>query len=202
MMQEEWLTNRYKIKGYIDKHVSDHHEAEDLLQDVALRFLNHQAKDEPLDNVNAWLFKVTKGVVVDYYRRKNKVFPVEDVQAVESDSGVNAMGENFNMEIAACLTQLIGTLSPTDQKAIIESDWRGIKQKQLAEEWKISYSGSKNRVQRARKKLKKELLNCCQVKLDRLGNVIEFNNKMNPSNHNACDYDKCGSFSSLPRLNK
>ena len=50
----------------------------------------------------------------------------------------------------------------------------GLTQKKAAERLGISLSGIKSRVQRGRRKLKHELLSCCNVALDRRRGVVAY----------------------------
>ena len=54
------------------------------------------------------------------------------------------------------------------------TEYQGLTQRELAEKLGLSFSGAKSRVQRAREKLKKMLLDCCHFELDRRGKVIDY----------------------------
>ncbi|MGE5604318.1 MAG: sigma factor-like helix-turn-helix DNA-binding protein [Bacteroidota bacterium] len=84
------------------------------------------------------------------------------------------------------MLKLLENLPETDKEAIIESDYNGEKQSILGQKWGLSNSGSKNRIQRARKKLKAVLLSCCEAKTDNAGNIINFHNKDNVKSEFSC----------------
>jgi RNA polymerase sigma-70 factor (ECF subfamily) len=52
-------------------------------------------------------------------------------------------------------------------QALILTEYEGLSQKEMAERLGISFSGAKSRVQRARRKLRDLLLQCCHFELDR-----------------------------------
>jgi RNA polymerase sigma-70 factor (ECF subfamily) len=53
-------------------------------------------------------------------------------------------------------------------------EMKGLPQRELSERLAVSLSGAKSRVQRGREKLKALLLRCCQVELDKRGNILDY----------------------------
>ena len=172
-----WEIHHKKLEHYIIKKVSDLHEAEDILQEVSLKLIKKQNSIHQLDNIEVWLFRVTQNAIIDYYRRKNKISYMDDLNSLNTNVIVTLEPENYNLEAASCILKLTDYLPETYKEAIIESDYKGIKQTTLGEKWQLSNSGTKNRVQRARKKLKETLFKCCEVTSDNKGNIIELVNK-------------------------
>jgi len=184
----EELWNRYnaKLKKYIMGKVSDKFEAEDLLQEVGLRVLKSEGKILEVENVEAWLYRIASNAIIDYYRRKDRLTYTEDVDAVlPNDSPVTEI-DNYNNETASCLLKLAEILPATYKEAIIQSDFKGVPQNSLGEAWGLSHSGAKNRVQRARKKLKETMLDCCEVRSDHQGNILELVNKNEDEEKFSC----------------
>jgi len=182
--EEIWANYSSKLKNYIMKHVADRYEAEDILQEVGIRIQTNADKLKNVSNIEAWLYRVAYNLIVDYFRRTSKYSLMENIREIPIQ--VTPEQENYNKETAECLLQLVGLLPESYREAIIESDYNGKKQKVLGQKWGISYSGSKTRIQRARKKLKDTLLNCCQVESDNSGNIIEFRNKDNNGTEFSC----------------
>lgn len=172
-----WDMYHKKLMHYIARKVSDPHEVEDILQEVSLRLIKNQKIMNELDSIEAWLFRVTQNTIIDYYRRKAKTTYVDDFESLHTTASNVSESENYNLETASCILKLTEFLPATYKEAVIESDYKGIKQTILSEQWKMSHSGTKNRVQRARKKLKETLYKCCEVKSDKKGNIIELVNK-------------------------
>lgn len=125
--------------------------------------------------IEAWLYRVTNNLIVDYYRRRDKYEKMEDITGVLLP--VTLEHDNYNKETAECLLELVKYLPETDREAIIASDYYGNKQIVLSREWGLSYSGSKARIERSRKRLKAILHTCCEVQSDQAGNITEFYNK-------------------------
>lgn len=181
-----WDMYHKKLKHYIAKKVSDPHEAEDILQEVSLRLVKNQRIVHELDSIEAWLFRVTQNTIIDYYRRKSKTTYVDDFESLHTIAANVSEPENYNLETASCMLKLTDFLPATYKEAVIESDYKGIKQTTLGEKWQLSHSGTKNRVQRARKKLKETLYRCCEVKSDKKGNIIELVNKNYQGSEFSC----------------
>jgi RNA polymerase sigma-70 factor, ECF subfamily len=85
-----------------------------------------------------------------------------------------------------CLRPMIEALPAIYRDALIMTDLEGLSQKALAEKLGISISGAKSRVQRAREKLKEEILNCCQYEFDKYGNIISCCNNKIEKTGNCC----------------
>jgi RNA polymerase sigma-70 factor (ECF subfamily) len=65
-------------------------------------------------------------------------------------------------------------LLPEEYKGIIEdAEIHGISQKELAEKYNMAYSSMRSRVQRGRERLKQLFYNCCHIKTDSHGNVLQ-----------------------------
>jgi len=166
------------------KHVPNNYEAEDILQEVGIRLQKNAIKIKDITNVRAWLFRVAHNLIVDYYRAANMYSVTEDLNDISIQ--VTTEEDNYNKEAAKCLLNLVQYLPETYRDAVIESDYNGNKQNTLGEKWGLSNSGSKARVQRGRRKLKAMILNCCEVKYDSSGNIIEFYRKDDDINKNSC----------------
>jgi RNA polymerase sigma-70 factor (ECF subfamily) len=69
---------------------------------------------------------------------------------------------------------MVLALPEQDRQALILTEYQGLTQKELSERLGLSFSGAKSRVQRAREKLKQELLACCHFELDRRGHILNY----------------------------
>jgi len=182
--EELWAIYSSSLKTYIMKHVPDKFEAEDILQEVGIRMQKNVNRIKDITNIEAWLYRIAYNLIVDYFRRANKYTLIEDIDEISVPDVPEH--ENYNKETAECLLKLLEYLPATYKEAIIESDYKGEKQSILGQKWGLSNSGSKTRVQRARKKLKAVLLSCCEVKSDNAGNIIDFCNKENAGTKFSC----------------
>jgi RNA polymerase sigma-70 factor, ECF subfamily len=101
-------------------------------------------------------------------RRREWVDLPDDLPAGEDDA-VLAVDS-----LASCLTRVLGELSDEDRDAITECDLNGMSQEDYARKLGLSLPGAKSRIQRARKRLRAQLTQSCQVTLDPLGQVCCF----------------------------
>ena len=60
------------------------------------------------------------------------------------------------------------------REALLLTEFGGLSQQQLADQLGISLSGAKSRIQRARKKIRDDLLTCCHFEFDRYGRVVDY----------------------------
>lgn len=169
------------MKKFILKRVSIPQDAEDILQEVYYRIYRNIDKLNDGSKMHSWIFQIARNVIHDYYRVSRREEPFAQLPETEA---VRAE-DNDNEEIAGCLTAMIAHLPPKDREAIVLTEYRGLTQKQLAELLGLSYSGAKSRVQRAQRRLRKMLCDCCSLELDRRGNIVEY--KLKAKANPFCD---------------
>jgi RNA polymerase sigma-70 factor (ECF subfamily) len=137
--------------------------------------------------VAAWVFRTAHNAVVDHYRsparrREAPAGGTAELEAVLTvTSGREDAGEAESKEAASCLLPVVSTLRPADREAIETIDLRGTAQKEAAEQAGISLTAMKARVQRARRRLKAALLECCEFALDARGGVIDCASRHRPA---------------------
>jgi RNA polymerase sigma-70 factor (ECF subfamily) len=76
--------------------------------------------------------------------------------------------------LASSMREMVEALPDPYRQALLLTEYEGLTQAELAERLGISLSGAKSRVQRARQKIKDELLACCHFEFDRYGRVIDY----------------------------
>jgi RNA polymerase sigma-70 factor (ECF subfamily) len=81
---------------------------------------------------------------------------------------------------ASCLRPIVAILRPADRDALEAIEWRGLTQKEAAERAGLSLTAMKARVQRARRRLKAALLECCEFVLDARGGVLDCASRARP----------------------
>ncbi|HLZ55439.1 MAG TPA: sigma factor-like helix-turn-helix DNA-binding protein, partial [Ktedonosporobacter sp.] len=78
-----------------------------------------------------------------------------------------------------------------DRQALVLTEYQGLTQKELGERLGLSFSGAKSRVQRAREKLKQELLACCHFELDRRGHILDYQPRCDCCVQASCEITAC-----------
>lgn len=158
------------MQRFIRSRVEDEAAAEDILQEVFLRI--HTRMDTLTDpnRLESWVFQIARNAVIDHYRRRRELeeipetVPAED-ELVEPDAAD---------DLASSMRGMVDELPEPYRQALILTEYEGLTQAELAERLGISLSGAKSRVQRARQRIKDELLACCHFELDRYGRVIDY----------------------------
>lgn len=175
-MNQIWEEFSLPLKKFIRKRVPNDQYVDDILQEVFLKI--HNNVDSLLDDnkIHAWIYRITRNAIVDYYRSKESIalaeLPDEMIKVVEEDN-------SFNSEIASCLKTMIANLPEKYKEAVILTEFHNLTQKKLSEKLGLSLSGAKSRVQRGKGKLKDMLLGCCHIEFDHQGNVIDYKHKSN-----------------------
>src|SRR5277367_2874675 len=70
-----------RLLGFIRKRVNNEADAEDILQDVFYQLLGNK---EPIDQITAWLFTVTRNKIIDR-KRKKQLVPLDGLFSASDD---------------------------------------------------------------------------------------------------------------------
>lgn len=165
-----WNQFHERLLLYIRKRISDPQAAEDLLQDVFIKIHNNVDKLRNDATIGSWVYRITYNTITDYYRNKK-------IQVDLKESHLQAEVEDENAartEILEDMKEMISELPEKYRQAIMLTEFEGISQKQLAKHLKLSDSGAKSRVQRARLLLRDDLMRCCHFIFDKYNSVVDF----------------------------
>lgn len=163
------------LKKFIRPHARNIHDTEDILQNVLIKILKNGEDISPA-GFFSWLQKVSHTTSIDYYR-KNKSSSYE-LQSEKIEAPASEESENETLSsLSKCVRPLLKNLSTDDYQIISAVELEGVSQKELAEKSGTNYSALKSKLQRARLKLKNEILDCCQVELDKRNTPIEIKSK-------------------------
>ena len=167
--EELWLQLGNRLKAFILSKIHDETIAEDILQEVFIKI--HSKIDSLKDDtkIQPWIYQITRNLIVDYFRSVKK-----DKQKLpyllESEEDTP---NEFMEETLRDMVKMMDELPPEYCEALCLTELGEMSQKEYAEKAGISYSGAKARVQRAKKKLKDNLMKCCHYQFDRYGTVID-----------------------------
>jgi RNA polymerase sigma-70 factor (ECF subfamily) len=160
------------LLNYVKSKIRSKEDAEDILQNVFMKISAniHNLTDEI--KLKNWIFTITRNTIIDYYREnanKRKFVDAREIDGdiIESEAAVPTHG------LEQCMDTMISLLPAEYRDIIIDSEIKGIKQKELAGKYGIAYPSIRSRVQRGRERLKQLFYNCCYIETDNLGNVIE-----------------------------
>ncbi len=172
-----WEQFSNPLKSFIKNRVSNEQDAEDILQDVFFK-IHRNIKDlKATEKINAWVYRIARNSIIDFYRTQKFK---KEISELSEDIAIEIEDETTeNEEIAKCLKTMIMHLPEGYKQALILTEFQNLTQKELSKSLGLSVSGAKSRVQRARTELKRVLLDCCELELDRRGNIIEYKKKCN-----------------------
>ena len=176
-----WHTFSQRLRSFIAKRVDNPEDVEDLLQELFIRIHTRLDSVKNQEKISAWLYQITRNLIIDYYRARKPAFPIPPTleshdEIVESDPHV---------EIAEGLVEMIDSLPERYRQALRMVEMGGLSQVELAKALNLTISGAKSRVQRGRDQLRKVLWDCCHFELDRRNRIQSYYPR-NPCCQNCC----------------
>lgn len=182
--EEIWEAFHTPLQQFIRRRVPDDPTAEDLLQEVFLKIHQHMSGLKDARQLESWLYTLTRNIIVDYYRSQRKTLTLDAAQDLALPE--HLPDDDIVTELLPCVRAMVYNLPAQDRQALILTEYHGLTQKEFGERLGLSFSGAKSRVQRARERLKQQLLDCCQFDFDRRGHILDYH-----SRRAGCVEDSC-----------
>ena len=178
--RDSWTAFESRLRRYVRRRL-DPASVDDAVGEILLRLAQNQDVLRAADNPLAWALRVAANAVADHHRRRaserralSRVAAEPDLDPVSPEVGEGAGAGPAAAEIAQCLVPLIRELPEPYREALLRTEIDGLTQAEAAARAGVSVSGMKSRVQRGRARLKRELLRCCEIELDRRGGVMNY----------------------------
>jgi RNA polymerase sigma-70 factor (ECF subfamily) len=184
--EQLWETFSGPLHQFIQRRIPDPHSAEDILQDVFLKIHTRIDTLRTPDRLTSWIYQITRNAIADYYRAQRPT--AELAETLPMADGV--VDDDVVQELRPCVAAMVAALPEAYREALRLTEYQGLSQKELSERLGISFSGAKSRVQRARAKLKEQLLDCCHFQFDRVGRIIDYQSRRAccaSEEHSACE---------------
>ena len=137
---------RSRLRNFIRKRVPGEFDAEDILQDVFFELVEAYRLMKPVEQVGAWLFRVARNRITDFFRKKKpeplgdavtdgEAFPLEDLLPTAEAGPEAAYARSVLLEeLDAALDEL-----PEEQRDVfIAHEVQGRSFKELAAETGVS----------------------------------------------------------------
>jgi RNA polymerase sigma-70 factor (ECF subfamily) len=100
------------VQRYVASFVRDHHEAEDITQDIFVKLVKGIGKYEPREApFAAWIMRVARNAALDHLRSRRAI-PTEEVRV--ADDGRAHTGLRLSRDLRRALEQL-----PEDQREVL-----------------------------------------------------------------------------------
>ena len=184
--EQLWETFSSPLHQFILRRVSDPHSAEDILQDVFLKIHTHIDTLRTQERLTSWIYQITRNAIADYYRAQRPTAELAETLAVTDE----VVDDDVVRELSPCVAAMVEGLPEAYREALRLTEYQGLSQKALGERLGISFSGAKSRVQRARAKMKEQLLDCCHFQFDRVGRIIDYQSRRAccaSKEHSSCE---------------
>jgi RNA polymerase sigma-70 factor (ECF subfamily) len=162
--------------------VGDHHDAEDISQEVFIkvfRFIKKFRKDAKL---SSWIYQITVNTSIDVKRKKTKKTHVfmEDSQMERIHQDSSLTGSRINNPehrteahmLQNRIKQLLDKVSPKERSVFVMRYYNEFKTTEIAETLNVSTNTIKSLLFRAKKKLRKELSIYQGKRQTRMGGVL------------------------------
>jgi RNA polymerase sigma-70 factor (ECF subfamily) len=162
-----WDALASQVRSFIRSRVRDHASAEDILQEVFIRIHRKLPSLRASERLEAWVWRIVRNAIADHFRRSRRSAPLGEAEPAAPEPEADLP------DLTPCIRQFLNQLEPTYRDALLLTEWQGLTQHEMGKRLRLSPSGAKSRVQRARAQLKTLLLDCCRFELDRRGNVVE-----------------------------
>ncbi len=183
-IEQVWEAFHTPLHHFIRRRVSDETVAEDLLQEVFLKIHQHVENLKDVKRLESWIYQITRNAIIDHYRSQKQLAPLDAVDIL--DWPEELPDDDVVSELLPCVRAMVLALPNQDRQALILTEYQGLTQKELAARLGLSFSGAKSRVQRAREKLKQQLLTCCHFELDRRGHILNYQPRCITCEDSAC----------------
>jgi RNA polymerase sigma-70 factor (ECF subfamily) len=196
--EQLWQQLHTGIRGFVSRRVRNPADVDDVVQRVFLQVHRGLPSLRDGDRVHAWVYRTARHAIVDYYRG-----PVQRRELASGgladfadapDTADSESGEDegsIERDFAGCMRPLLRSLEAPDVEALTLVDVEGLTQADAAKRLNLSVSGMKSRVQRARRRFRAVVDECCRVQLDRRGGVIGYERRKT-SGCDGCEDSGCG----------
>lgn len=158
------------LRGFIQSKVANPEDTNDILQDSLYRAQKEINSQKQYTKFTSWIYQIVRNSIIDHYRKKRLNVSLDELNlAIEESLNHN----NENKDITKCMQSLIKELPDKYKVALQLTEFHNLSQLGLSKKLGLSVSGAKSRIQRARKKLREIILECCDIKSDTYGNILD-----------------------------
>lgn len=158
----DFIREEYQsLKGYVRSRLGDSvdRNAEDVIQDVALRMLSRPEDAIPINNIGGFVYNSLKNRIIDVLRSKNNHASGRQIENELADSFTDEYEYNsqYSEKMIQRLRPVIMSLKPEYRAIIIAIDFEGYTYREISEKTGISMGTLMSRRHRALAHLNKKL---------------------------------------------
>ena len=156
------VQQRRQFLRFLERRVQSPALAEDLLQNAYLRALEHAGELRADESSAAWFYRILRNAVIDFYRHREVESRALSRWAEELESEV-APHELTRDIVCGCIAKVLPSLSSGYACILKEIDLDEGSLADFAERHAITLGNATVRIHRARKALKRRLVETCGV---------------------------------------
>ena len=147
------LYSRYahRIYAYALRITGSGEEAQDIFHDTFMKLFESAKKMNNVSNIPAYILKIVRNLCLNYKRRKKDLINIEDLNITTNDT---AYEKKELIELMACALDCIDF---EHKEAFVLRQYHGMPYHEIAEIQEVPVSTVKNRVWRAKEKIKQIL---------------------------------------------
>lgn len=168
-----WTEFSGQVRRHLLRKVRNEADADDLMQEIFVKIHRHAGDLRDRGKLAPWIRRIVSNTVADYYRKGSDASAELD----EEKTALEETRDDSHACAVKCLKVFVSRLPDKYRDALLLADVEGGRQKEIAHEMGMSYSGFKSRVQRGRAMIKEMFLGCCVDSLDADGGL---NPRFNP----------------------
>lgn len=169
-----WQQHKNGLQSILRRQLPDANQVDDIMQVIFIKASQHWSQLHQPEKAKAWLSQIARNALIDFFRKDKKQQKIKDQLSAQVDAEPDENWNEFQERLAYYIPEAIQLLPEKYREAVYLTEIEGLSQKELAQRLGISYSGAKSRVQRGKQKLKEIILECCLVKTDSYGNVLDY----------------------------
>ena len=168
-----------KVRAFIRRRVRNEATADDLAQETLLKVYRSRAALRDGQRIEAWLYRIARTTLIDFYRRQRPGEELPADLAVETNEGA----DEVTAAMVRSLRRFLGELPERYREPVRLAEFEGLPLAKIALRMGLSLTAVKSRVRRGRAMLRKKLQDCCRLEFDRLGKIIGYERR----NLQQCD---------------
>jgi RNA polymerase sigma-70 factor (ECF subfamily) len=166
-----------RLRSFIRRRVPDDATADDLTQETLLKVYRSREALQDSTRLDAWLYRVARTTVIDYYRRRRPNDELPADLAGEPPAGT----DQVTTVMMASVRRFLEQLPERYREPVRLAEFEELPLARIALRLGLSLTAVKSRVRRGRAMLKKKLQDCCRFEFDRYGKIIDYERRQKPT---------------------
>lgn len=160
-LASELARQRARFLAFLEARLGSRQEAEELLQTAYIKGLKSSAGVKEQEKITAWFFQLLRNALTDHWRRKAAEGRAVDAYGAEALRLEKIDAAKLDREVCKCVSALVDTIKPEYADAIKKVDLEDVSVRDLAKSSGVTANSAAVRLHRARKTLKKRLIQTC-----------------------------------------